>query len=174
MSNDNIIKFKSIIYQEMDESHGNWSTIDYRNLILNIILIKYLSERFKIKYLELVNEGNGFEEDEDEYRIENIFYLPQESRWDNIMKNIEIEDPREIVYRAIITLKHYDPILNGVFLPFSVIEIEKRSLKTFLYIFEEYNSDNNFESDVWLKIYKSFLDDFINLHIKCIDKYFTL
>ena len=36
MSNKIITEFKSIIYQEMDESHGNWSTFEYRNMIFYI------------------------------------------------------------------------------------------------------------------------------------------
>ncbi|WP_296891167.1 type I restriction-modification system subunit M N-terminal domain-containing protein [uncultured Methanobrevibacter sp.] len=170
---DNIIKFKSIIYQEMDESRGNWSTVDYRNLILNIILIIYLSERFKIRYLELVNEGEGFEEDESAYRIENIFYLPQEFRWDNIMDNIESGNAKEIFYRVIINIKRYSPILNEFFLPFSVFKIEEWGLKRFLYIFEEFISDNNFKNEVWIELYKSFLEDFINIHYRGIERYLS-
>lgn len=75
MSNKIINEFKSIIYQEMDESHGNWSTFEYRNLIFNIILLVYLSNKFKLRYLELVKEDLGFEDDPDEYILENIFFF---------------------------------------------------------------------------------------------------
>lgn len=34
-----------------------------------------------MKYNELVDEGDGFEEDKDEYTAENIFFVPQEARW---------------------------------------------------------------------------------------------
>lgn len=38
------------------------------------------------------------------------------------------------------------------------------ALRTFLYIFKDYISDNNIENEVWIKIYKSFLKDFAGLH----------
>lgn len=56
MTNELITTFKSNIYQEMHESHGNWSTEEYRDLILNIILIIYSSNEFKKIYLELIKE----------------------------------------------------------------------------------------------------------------------
>ena len=54
---------KSLVYVEMDESHGNWSTEDYQNIILDIILLIFLSKKFEIFYYELIDEGLGFEED---------------------------------------------------------------------------------------------------------------
>ncbi|MCQ2053199.1 MAG: type I restriction-modification system subunit M N-terminal domain-containing protein [archaeon] len=164
MNDDKVVHFKSVIYQEMAESRGSWSTSEYRNLVLNIILLVYLSNKFKVKYLELVNESEGYEEDIDEYSIENIFYLPQESRWDYIMENIEAKNVKEIFYRALDYLKHSNPPLKEVVFPFSIFEIDEYALRTFLYIFKDYISDNNLENEVWIKIYKSFLKDFAGLH----------
>ena len=38
--------------------------------------MKYISDRFYDKYQELVEEGDGFEEDIDEYTSEGIFFVP--------------------------------------------------------------------------------------------------
>lgn len=50
-------------------------------MVLGLIFLKYISDRFEAKYNELVEEGDGFEEDKDEYTAENIFFVPQEARW---------------------------------------------------------------------------------------------
>lgn len=163
MTNELITNFKSIIYQEMHESHGNWSTKEYCDLILNIILIVYLSYEFKEIYLELVKEGEGFEEDPDEYSMCNVIYLPPQSRWDNIMGDIETKDIKETFYRAVDYLKHSDSSLKDIVRPFAIFKINKFGLKTFLYIFKEFISDNDFENILWIKIYKSFLNDFVRL-----------
>ena len=38
--------------------------------------MKYISDRFYDKYQELVEEGDGFEENIDEYTSEGIFFVP--------------------------------------------------------------------------------------------------
>ena len=40
--------------------------------------------RFEAKYQELVDEGDGFEEDIDEYTSEGIFFVPAGARWSEI------------------------------------------------------------------------------------------
>lgn len=72
--------------------------------------MKYISDRFEAKYQELVAEGDGFEEDKDEYTAENIFFVPENARWsvisaaahtpeigtviDEAMRSIEKENKR--------------------------------------------------------------------------------
>lgn len=60
--------------------------------ILGLIFLKYISDKFETKYNELVEEGEGFEEDRDEYTYENIFWVPKEARWDYIKDNAK--DPK--------------------------------------------------------------------------------
>ena len=164
MTNELITTFKSIIYQEMHESHGNWSTVEYCDLILNIILIIYLSNEFNEIYLELINEREGFEEDPFVYSMYNLRYLPPQSRWDNIMGNIENKDIKETFYNAVDYLKHSNPSLKDIVRPFAIFKINEFALKTFLYIFKDFISDNDFENELWIKIYKSFLTDFVILN----------
>lgn len=164
MTNELITNFKSIIYQEMNESRGSWSTKEYRDLILNIILIVYLSYEFKELYLELIKEGEGFEEEPNEYSMYNVIYLPPQYRWDNIMRNIETTDIKETFYRAVDYLKHSDSSLKDIVRPFAIFKINEFGLKTFLYIFNDFISDNDFKNKLWIKIYKSFLTDFVRLN----------
>ncbi len=62
-------------------------TSEYKHVVLGLIFLKYISDKFETKYNELVTEGEGFEEDRDEYASENIFWVPKESRWTFIMDN---------------------------------------------------------------------------------------
>lgn len=52
---------------------GNMDASEYKNVILGLIFLKYISDSFEKKYKALVEEGEGFEEDRDEYEAENIF-----------------------------------------------------------------------------------------------------
>lgn len=63
---------------------GNMDASEYKNVVLGLIFLKYISDRFDDKYQELVEEGDGFEEDIDEYTSEGIFFVPADARWSEI------------------------------------------------------------------------------------------
>lgn len=52
---------------------GNMDASEYKNVVLGLIFLKYISDRFEEKHQALLDEGDGFEEDRDEYTSEGIF-----------------------------------------------------------------------------------------------------
>lgn len=52
--------------------------------MLGLIFLKYISDKFEQKHEELVAEGEGFEEDRDEYTAEGIFFVPKGARWETV------------------------------------------------------------------------------------------
>ena len=70
------IGFEKEIWKAADLLRGNLDASEYKSVVLGLIFLKYLSDRFEAKYSELLAEGEGFEEDKDEYTSENIFYVP--------------------------------------------------------------------------------------------------
>ncbi|MDY6308622.1 MAG: class I SAM-dependent DNA methyltransferase [Oribacterium sp.] len=65
---------------------GHIPAAEYRNVIIGLIFLKYISTAFDKRYKQLVDEGDGFENDPDEYIGENIFFVPPEARWEKIAK----------------------------------------------------------------------------------------
>lgn len=63
---------------------GNLDASEYKSVVLGLIFLKYISDRFNDKYRELLAEGDGFEEDIDEYTSEGIFFVPVGARWSEI------------------------------------------------------------------------------------------
>lgn len=63
---------------------GHIPAADYRKVIIGLIFLRYVSSRFEARYRQLVEEGYGFEDDRDFYSEENIFWVPQEARWETI------------------------------------------------------------------------------------------
>ena len=57
---------------------------EYKNVVMGLIFLKYISDRFDDKYQDLVEEGDGFEEDIEEYTSEGIFFVPANARWSEI------------------------------------------------------------------------------------------
>ena len=84
--NDNTaeIGFEEQIWKAADKLRGNIDASEYKNVVLGLIFLKYISDKFDQKHQELVDEGEGFEEDRDEYMAENIFFVPENARWNVI------------------------------------------------------------------------------------------
>ena len=67
------IGFEKQIWDAACVLRGNIDASEYKSVVLGLIFLKYISDRFEAKHNELVAEGDGFEEDIDEYTAENIF-----------------------------------------------------------------------------------------------------
>ena len=80
-SNTSNIGFEKQIWDAACVLRGNMDASEYKSVVLGLIFLKYISDRFEVKYNELVAEGDGFEEDVDEYTSENIFFVPENARW---------------------------------------------------------------------------------------------
>ena len=76
------IGFERETWKGADKMRGNIDASEYKSVVLGLIFLKYISDKFETKYRQLVAEGEGFEEDKDEYTAENIFYVPTEARWE--------------------------------------------------------------------------------------------
>jgi type I restriction enzyme M protein len=81
------IGFEKKIWDAACILRGNMDAAEYKHVVLGLIFLKYISDKFESKYNALKAEGAGFEEDVDEYTAENIFYVPPSARWENIAAN---------------------------------------------------------------------------------------
>ena len=77
------IGFEKQIWDAACVLRGNIDASEYKSVVLGLIFLKYISDRFEAKYKELVEEGDEFE-DQDEYTAENIFFVPENARWSAI------------------------------------------------------------------------------------------
>ena len=61
------------LWDSANELRGNLDAAEYKSVVLGLVFLKYINDCFKVKHDELVAEGEGFEEDPDEYIGDNIF-----------------------------------------------------------------------------------------------------
>ena len=67
------IGFEKEIWKAADLLRGNMDASEYKSVVLGLIFLKYISDRFEARYQELVEEGDDFEEDKDEY----LYFVPE-------------------------------------------------------------------------------------------------
>ena len=56
------IGFEKQIWDAACVLRGNIDASEYKSVVLGLIFLKYISDRFEAKYKELVEEGDGFED----------------------------------------------------------------------------------------------------------------
>lgn len=78
------IGFEKQIWDAACVLWGHIPAAEYRNVIIGLIFLRYISTAFEEKYKQLVAEGDGFENDSDAYLAENIFFVPEDARWEKI------------------------------------------------------------------------------------------
>ena len=76
--------FVDKLWEMADKLRGNIQQSEYKDVILGLIFLKYISDSFEDKYNDLVADGEGFEEDRDAYAEANVFFVPPSARWDFI------------------------------------------------------------------------------------------
>lgn len=94
------IGFEREIWKAADKMRGNIDASEYKSVVLGLIFLKYISDKFETKYRQLVAEGEGFEEDKDEYTAENIFYVPTEARWERIAAEAHTPEIGQVIDNA--------------------------------------------------------------------------
>ncbi|MBD5559894.1 MAG: SAM-dependent DNA methyltransferase [Clostridia bacterium] len=123
------IGFEKEIWQAADVLRGNLDASEYKSVILGLIFLKYLSDRFSERYQELVDEGEGFEEEKDEYTAEGVFFVPEEARWDVVARAAHTPEIGSVIDDAMRSIEKENPRLKDV-LPknFARPELDKRRL----------------------------------------------
>ena len=96
-NNTSEIGFEKQIWDAADVLRGNMDAAEYKHVVLGLIFLKYISDKFEDQYKKLVKEGDGFEE-------EGRSYLPN-MRTDIVL---ETEDKQ-----LIIDTKFYKKILSS-------------------------------------------------------------
>ena len=92
------IGFEKQIWDAACVLRGNIDASEYKSVVLGLIFLKYISDRFEEKYQELLAEGDGFEEDIDEYTYKNVFFVPPEARWSEIAKKAKTAKVKKVVF----------------------------------------------------------------------------
>ena len=125
-----VVKEKSIedrIWESANKLRGNLTASEYQNVVLGLVFLKYISDCFEKRYNELVAEGDGFEEDRDEYTAEHVFWVPQDARWQNIASKAHDPQIGQVNDHALEEIGKENPRLKKV-MPnnYSRPEINKR------------------------------------------------
>ncbi len=116
VNNNANIGFEKQIWDAACVLWGHIPAAEYRKVIIGLIFLRYISSAFKKRYEELVDEGDGFENDRDAYTENNIFFVPEDARWSKISSAAHtpeigtvIDDAMRAIEKENVTLKNVLP-----------------------------------------------------------------
>lgn len=156
------LDFENKLWEMADKLRGNIQPSDYKDVVLGLIFLKYISDSFEERYNELVAEGDGFEEDQDAYIEDNIFFVPASARWENIKKNAKQSTIGQIIDDAMIAIERENKNLKGV-LPknYARPELDKTKLGELIDLFSfNLGSKEAKAQDLLGRVYEYFLGKF--------------
>lgn len=79
------LNFEDKLWKTADALRGSMDASEYRNVVLGLIFLKYVSDAFEEENKKLLkSEFPEDAEDKDVYIGDNIFWIPKEARWDKI------------------------------------------------------------------------------------------
>src|SRR5699024_11739588 len=117
--------------------------------------LKYISDKFETKYNELLEEGDGFEEDRDEYTYENIFWVPKQARWGFIKDHAKDPKIGQYIDEAMIEIEKENPSIRGVLdKRYARPELDKRRLGELIALTSTINLHSKADKDLLGRLYE--------------------
>ena len=169
------VGFEKQLWDAADVLRGNLDAAEYKNVVLGLIFLKYLSDRFDERYQELVAEGYGDEEDRDCYMEQNVFFVPEEARWANIAQAAHTPEIGQVIDNAMRAIERENDKLKDV-LPknFARPELDKRRLGDVVDLFTNVQmTDNESEKDLLGRAYEYCLQKFASMEGKNAGEFYT-
>ncbi len=123
------INFEDKLWKAADKLRNNMDAAEYKHVVLGLIFLKYISDTFEEKYNQLkIDFENPRSEwfikepvakyealnDRDEYRAENVFFVPKQARWSYLQSFAKQPEIGKYVDEAMETIEKENPSLKGV------------------------------------------------------------
>ena len=169
------IGFEKQIWNAACVLRGNMDASEYKGVVLGLIFLKYISDRFEDKYNQLVADGDGFEEDRDEYTSEGIFFVPTGARWSDVSAKAHDPEIGQVIDDAMRAIEKENARLKDI-LPknFARPELDKRRLGEVVDLFTNIKMiEHGSEKDILGRTYEYCLSMFAEQEGKRGGEFFT-
>src|SRR5512147_1989398 len=102
-------QFEATLWLTADKLRKNIDAAEYKHIVLGLIFLKYISDAFEDLHVKLkAGEGDyagADPEDRDEYRAENVFFVPPSARWNYLQTRAKLPEIGKDVDSAMDTIE---------------------------------------------------------------------
>ncbi|MFG0291389.1 MAG: N-6 DNA methylase [Rhodopirellula sp. JB044] len=155
--------FEQTLWDTADKLRGTVESSEYKHVVLSLIFLKFVSDRFEERRQAIIDDGKADYVDMVEfYTMKNVFYLPEDSRWSTIVKQAKQDDIAVRIDSALHAVEKNNPSLKGA-LPdnyFSRMGIDVAKLAALIDSINNINTIADSKEDVVGRVYEYFLGKF--------------
>lgn len=110
--------FEKTLFKAADKLRKNMDAAEYKHIVLGLIFLKYISDSFEELFAK-IKEGKGDfsganPEDPDEYRAENVFFVPRVARWSYLHSRAKLPSIGKDVDDAMEAIEKENQTLKGI------------------------------------------------------------
>ncbi len=104
------------LWKAADKLRKNIDAAEYKHVVMGLVFLKYISDSFEELYnsLNAEVEMGADPEDRDEYKAENVFFVPPTARWSFLLSNAKLPNIGKIVDEAMDVIEKENNSLKGV------------------------------------------------------------
>jgi type I restriction enzyme M protein len=117
------------LWDAADALRGNQEPSEYKHVVLGLVFLKYISDRFEERrraieaslsdpksddYIPNAKRRAQFIEDRDEYTSQNVFWVPAEARWEHIQGRAKLPSIGQDIDTAMDLIEKENPSIRGV------------------------------------------------------------
>ena len=115
--NGALVDYEAELWRMADTLRGSMDAAEYKHVTLGLIFLKYISDAFveAREKLEANRHLTGADPDHpDEYRADNIFWVPPEARWQQLQAQARQPGIGQTVDDAMVAIERDNPSLRDV------------------------------------------------------------
>lgn len=172
--------FEKTLFKAADKLRKNIDAAEYKNVALGLIFLKYISDSFEELHKKLLAGAGDLSgadpEDIDEYRAENVFFVPSNARWEYLHSRAKLPSIGEDLDKAMEAIEKINPTLKGI-LPkvFARPNLDKASLGGLIDLIGNIalGDEEAKSKDLLGRVYEYFLGEFANAEGKKGGQFYT-
>jgi type I restriction enzyme M protein len=155
--------FEEALWDSANKLRGSVESSEYKHVVLSLIFLKFVSDKFEERRAELIADGKEKYVDMVEfYAMNNVFYLPETSRWSYIQQHAKQGDIAIKIDSALKEVETNNASLKGA-LPdnyFSRLGLDASKLSALIDAINNIDTVEDNEEDTVGRVYEYFLGKF--------------
>ena len=163
------------LWKSADKLRGSVEPAEYKHVVLSLFFLKFASDKFEAQRKTILEKyGEKFIDNIAFYTKDNVFFLPEESRWSYIMETAKQDDVALKIDTALYTIEKTNPALKGA-LPdnyYSRLHLDTAKLASLLDEIDRINT-NDEENDIIGRVYEYCLGKFALAEGKGKEEFYT-
>jgi type I restriction enzyme M protein len=173
-------RLELVLFKSADKLRKNIDAAEYKHVVLGLIFLKYISDSFEEHHHKLASGQGEYAgadpEDKDEYKAENIFWVPPEARWSHLHARAKQPTIGKDLDDAMEAIEKENPTLKGI-LPkvYARPNLDKAALGGLIDIIGDIGIGNEAakSKDLLGRIYEYFLGEFASAEGKKGGQFYT-